>query len=321
MAELDGLGALEAELPAASPGPHAADVGLSAAAARDTATPVVDVALRSASRSPAVLLPAASAWLPVDRRGPAGSPLDQTTRLPSPLAAASAATSPTSHDCFDVGQSSRLNGMDPPRSAAAFATPISSRCGGNVLWKTSRSPAAGESRSAAVLPASPAAQRSPDALPAAGLQDASAAAAADASDRAESDVSGESGPDSDAEDGTWLPEFATPAQRRSGRRVRLKVCMRLALVHSIRSMDPIKGQLALCSGCRPTLGCNGLLCMLHWTRETIPTEVGTLGIRRCQGLVTAARRGAGAAAAAAVLPRAAAGQLCRRYTRSSTATL
>lgn len=237
MAELDGLGALEAELPAASPAPHAVDVGRSAAAVEGTAPSHVphaadaaaaatestlpatmDTALRSASRSPAVLLPAASAWLPVDHRL-ARSPLEQNTRLPSPLAAASAATSPTSHDCFDVGPGSSLNSLHGPRSAAAFATPISSRGSGHSLREASCSPAASESRLAAASPASPGAQ------PAAGLRDTPAAAAADASDEVESDAGGESGPDRDAEDGTWLPELATPAQRRSGRRVRLKVCI------------------------------------------------------------------------------------------------
>jgi hypothetical protein len=302
VAELNGLGSLEAGLPATSPVPDAAE----AARTADTTPAPASGSLPSADHSPTVSLPAASAWLPVDPSGSATTSPELVNRLPSPLAAASAAASPTSHDCFDVRPSSGPSSLGPC-PAAELATPVGNRTGRCPLQQSPCSPAAGELSLAPASPASPDAQPSPGAQSATGHD---AAAAEDAADTAGSDSSDESSPDSDAEDGTWLPEFATPAQRRSGRRVRLKVGAPLFAPNtSVRRI--------ICLHVFDTLHTDVTILQADDSISKLDlllyTCAHTWKLHRCRGLATAAHQPDGDAAA--VLPRVAAAGLCKRCRR------
>ncbi len=240
MEELSGLGALDTSLP-----PAAA---------------AVSPGLRSGVASPAS---------PAARASPAAA---TPPRLPppasaggvwgfSPAAAASAAVSPASHNCFGAAA-----GSDSPSSsgASSAAEPFTllGACANAVPLPLS--PVASFEPGPASLPRSPAAtgatesaaESTSDMEPAtaggggyrrdtelhpqsaqpqgsakAGASHAEAVAgsgggdgaAQSASEQLGSDSDGDSGAGSDAHDGTWLPEFATPARRRLGRKTRRKV--------------------------------------------------------------------------------------------------
>lgn len=251
MRELEGLGALETTLPADSPPACVA----TAAAAPTAGSPVAG---GHAAHSPTLSLPAASAWVPVGSRSANTSPAagaaaaaaalhvsPLSASVPSPLAAASAAASPASHNCFRPAAEGSCS-PDASVGDSAAAPPCapvgirSSHVGPVVSMRSPPSPAVSEISLAAATPLhSPAAEPAATASDGSGDDDAACehaqpAGVADGSAGHEqsaggADESGDSGSDSDsdaetdAQDGTWLPEFATPAQRRPTRRVRLKV--------------------------------------------------------------------------------------------------
>lgn len=237
MEELSGLGALDAGLP---PAAAAASPGVISGVA-SPASP--------AAATPPRLPPPASAG------GVWGF---------SPAAAASAAVSPASYNCFGAAAGSD---SPSPSGASSAAEPFTllGACASAVPLPLS--PVASFEPGLASLPRSPAAtgatelaaESTSDMEPAtagrggcrrdtelhpqsaqpqgsaeAGASHAEAVAgggggdggdgaAQSAPEQLGSDSDGNSGADSDANDGTWLPEFATPARRRLGRKTRLKV--------------------------------------------------------------------------------------------------